>query len=119
MTVEERLRAMRDLIQVDVGKRGLAHDPADNLLTACPDDFAAACRSIASTASPNLVVVTGFPVIAAEPPCHETDGPLGALFLARALAPLGLTIALAADGTSIPALRRSCCMRIDGRGRRP
>ena len=38
------LRELRDLIQDDVGQRGLARDPIDNLLTARPDDFAAACH---------------------------------------------------------------------------
>jgi len=48
--------------------------------------------------------VTGFFIPQAQPPCGETDGPLGALFLARALAPMGVGIALAADGTAVPAL---------------
>ena len=105
MNVEQRLRAMRDLIQQDVGKRGLARDPSDNLLTACPDDFEEACRSIAETTVPHLAIVTGFHIATADPPCHETDGPLGALFLARALASLGIDALLLADGTSVPALR--------------
>jgi hypothetical protein len=105
MNVEDRLSAMRDLIQRDVGNRGLAYDPHDNLLTACPDDFAIACRSISEEAEPYLAVVTGFHIAAADPPCHETDGPLGALFLARALTPLGIGVSLHADGTSVPALR--------------
>ncbi len=64
MNVTDRLRAMRDLIQHDVGNRGLARDPHDNLLTACADDFAAACRSIADTAHPQLAIVTGFATFA-------------------------------------------------------
>ena len=62
-----------------------------------PDDFAASCRSIAETAKPSLSVVTGFYIADAEPPCGETDGPLGALFLARALTPLGIRVALITD----------------------
>ncbi len=79
------LREIRDLIQVDVNRRGLATDPDANLLNACPDDFAAACRSIAGRPKPSLCVVTGFYIAHADPPCGETDGPLGALFLARRL----------------------------------
>jgi hypothetical protein len=105
VNTEQTLTAMRDVIQRDVGNRGLARDPHDNLLTACPDDFAAACKSIADTAAPGLLVFTGFHIATAEPPCHETDGPLGALFLARAFRPLGIDIHLLADGTSVPALR--------------
>jgi hypothetical protein len=98
------LREIRDLIQVDVNRRGLATDPDANLLNACPDDFAAACRSIAGTPHPALGVVTGFFIAHADPPCGETDGPLGALFLARALTPLGIRVALAADPFCLRAL---------------
>jgi hypothetical protein len=98
------LDVMRDLIQEDVGNRGLRTDPADNLVTACPDDFRAACRSLAGAANPAVGVVTGFFIPHAQPPCGETDGPLGALFLARALAPLGVPVLLATDAFCVPAL---------------
>ncbi len=91
------LNAIRDLIQEDVGNRGLRTDPHANLITACPDDFAAACRSIAEAERPALVVVTGFFIPTGQPPCGETDGPLGAVFLARALVPLGVRVALVTD----------------------
>ena len=81
------LTRIRDLIQEDVNGRGLRTDPTANLISACPDDFAAACHSLASMARPALAVVTGFLIPSANPPCGETDGPLGALFLARALVP--------------------------------
>jgi hypothetical protein len=91
------LTAIRELIQEDVGNRGLRTDPHANLITACPDDFAAACHSIASADRPMLGVVTGFYIPTAQPPAGETDGPLGALFLARALVPLGIGVALITD----------------------
>ncbi len=50
-------------------------------------------------------MVTGFLIAHADPPLSETDGPLGALFLARALVPLGIEVILAADGSAVPALR--------------
>ena len=82
------LNRMRDLIQEDIGHRGLASDPTRNLLTACPDDFRLACHSLATTNNPSVTIVTGFFIPTAQPAAGETDGPLGALFLARALAPL-------------------------------
>jgi hypothetical protein len=88
---------MRDAVQIDPGDRGLAAVPGDNLFTACPGDFEAACRSIASEPNPALGVVTGFFIAHADPPCGETDGPPGALFLARALAPLGVKVTLFTD----------------------
>jgi hypothetical protein len=98
------LREIRDLIQVDVNRRGLATDPETNLINACPDDLAAACRSIAGTPQPSLCVVTGFYIPHAEPPAAETDGPLGAIFLARALVPLGVRVSLVTDVFCGPAL---------------
>jgi D-glutamate cyclase len=97
------LREIRDLIQVDVNRRGLATDADANLINAFPDDFAAACRSIAETPNPVLCIVTGFYI--ADPPAGETDGPLGALFLARALTPRGIRVALATDSFCHAALQ--------------
>ena len=91
------LDLLRRLIQRDVNNRGLARDPHDNLFTACRDDFAHACRSIADHPHPTLAVVTGFYIANADPPCGETDGPLGALFLARALPALGVEVRIATD----------------------
>lgn len=91
------LTQLRDIIQEDVGRRGLAADPKRNLINACPDDFAAACHSLAGHAAPGLAVVTGFFIPTATPPAGETDGPPGALFLARALVPLGVPVLLITD----------------------
>jgi hypothetical protein len=98
------LTAMRDAIQTDPGNRGLATDPHDNLFTACAGDFEEACRSIADESRPALAIVTGFLIAHADPPCGETDGPLGALFLARALAPAGVRVAVLTDSHSQAAL---------------
>src|SRR5262249_57393492 len=54
------LTSLRDLMQRDPGGRGLATVPGDNLLTACPGDFADACRSLAQTPHARLLIVTGF-----------------------------------------------------------
>jgi hypothetical protein len=91
------LDQIREIIQRDVNNRGLARDPHENLFTACRDDLANACRSIAETPQPVLLIVTGFFIPHAQPPCGETDGPLGALFLARAGQALGIEVALLTD----------------------
>jgi hypothetical protein len=91
------LTRIRDMVQEDVAGRGLRTDPVTNLITACPGDFAAACHSLAETPNAAVAVVTGFLIPHAEPPAAETDGPPGALFLARALVPLGIRIALVTD----------------------
>lgn len=99
------LDSIRDLIQHDVGNRGLRTDPMANLITACPHDFGAACRSIFEAPAAAIGIVTGFYIPHAEPPCGETDGPLGSLFLARALIPLGTKVMIATDAFCIPALQ--------------
>jgi hypothetical protein len=98
------LDTIRDVIQQDIGNRGLARDPHDNLFTACPGDLEAACRGIAENPEAALAIVTGFPIVHASPPCGETDGPLGAIFLARALTPLGVKITLVTDSFCRQAL---------------
>jgi hypothetical protein len=108
------LQKIRDLIQEDAGQRGLRSDPVNNLITACPDDFARACQSLAETENPAVAVVTGFFIPHAQPPCGETDGPLGAVFLARALVPLGFRVVLATDAFCQRALEvglASCGLR--------
>jgi hypothetical protein len=99
------LQQLRDVIQSDPGDRGLRTDPMSNLINACPDDFAAACRSLAQTPQAKVLIVTGFYIADAQPPCGETDGPPGALFLARALQPLGVEVFLATDSFCVEALR--------------
>jgi hypothetical protein len=91
------LDSIRDLIQHDVNQRGLAAHPTANLITACPDDFREACASLGRHPRPTLAIVTGFFIPMGQPPCGETDGPLGAVFLARALHPLGIHVVIATD----------------------
>src|SRR5262249_22904072 len=101
---DSRLNAICDLIQDDVGGRGLRRDPADNLITRTAGDFQAGCRNLANSSQASVAVLTGFYIISADPPAGETDGPLGALFLARALCPLGISVALITDSFCSQAL---------------
>src|SRR5262249_49852513 len=66
--------AGRTIIQEDVNNRGLQTDPHENLVTACPQDFAAACGSLAGAEHPAVAIVTGFYIPHGQPPCGETDG---------------------------------------------
>jgi hypothetical protein len=85
MTPDEKLAAILATVQTDPGNRGLARDPHDNLFTATTGDFEAACRSIGRTHEDAIDISTGFFIPTASPPAYETDGPLGAVFLQRAL----------------------------------
>jgi hypothetical protein len=99
------LDRLRDMVQEDVGGRGLRTDRARNLISESAGGFGGACRSLAGMASPGLAIVTGFFIPMANPPAGETDGPLGAVFLARALIPLGFRIAVVSDAFCIPAIK--------------
>jgi hypothetical protein len=103
MTIDEKLAAILAAVQTDPGNRGLGRDPHDNLFTATKGDFEAACRSIAGPTSEALAVVTGFYIPTAEPPAFETDGPLGAVFLLRALRTVGITVTLMTEPRCYPA----------------
>jgi hypothetical protein len=94
MTTDEKLAAILAAVQTDPGNRGLARDPHDNLFTATKGDFEAACRSIAEHPDPTLGIFTGFFIPSAVPPAFETDGPLGACFVTRALAEFGIQCGL-------------------------
>jgi hypothetical protein len=101
---EARLVAIRDLIQEDVNHRGLGGDPEASLIGACKNDFAAACQSVAGCQKARVLIVTGFFIPHGQPPAGETDGPLGAVFLARALEHLGIKTAIASDPYCLAAL---------------
>ena len=103
MTAPEKLAAILAAVQTDPGGRGLAHDPHDNLFTATAGDFERACRSIAEHPKRFLGIVTGFTVPTATPPAGETDGPLGVVFLARALRDL-CPVAVWTDANSVNGL---------------
>lgn len=117
MTADEKLSAILAAVQVDPGNRGLAE-----LFPATAADFAAACRSIAETPFPSLVVTTGFYIPAGSPPAFETDGPLGAAFLARAFSNLGADGILLTED-SLAAVFRAVSLYADApqwsRGRIP
>ncbi len=101
---DARLDKILEIIQEDVGNRGLRNDPHDNLITACPRDFHDACQSLADATNPIVGILTGFLIPHAEPPCGETDGPLGAICLARVLVALGAKPVLISDSFCVRAL---------------
>ena len=96
---------IQELIQEDVGNRGLRTVPERNLVSSCAGDLEKACRSLAGRPGAGIGIVTGFLIPHANPPCGETDGPLGAIFLARALVPLGMKVTLITDGFAERALQ--------------
>ena len=98
-------QALEQLIHRDPGGRGLAgFQHRGNFLDA--GQLIAATKSLAAARS--VGIVTGFCVVDAQPPAAETDGPPGALFLARALLALGIDATLVSDRFACPLLRAGC-----------
>jgi hypothetical protein len=98
------LAEIQSIIQADVNGRGLRSDPETNLVSATAADFPAACRNVAGADHAAVGIVTGFFIPHGDPPAGETDGPLGALFLARVLTSLGIKVVLATDPFAESAL---------------
>jgi len=99
------LQQMLATVQVDIGGRGLQKDPVRNLITETRGDFERACADLASHAAPHVAIVTGFYIAGGTPPAAETDGPPGAVYLARAIVELGGRVTLLCDDWCVAAIR--------------
>jgi len=98
-------------VQQDAGNRGLAR-LEDNLISRSRGDFENASASLAKGAG--VVIFTGFFIPTATPPAPETDGPLGALFIARTLASLGRKVVITCEKNCLPAFE--VCLQLLGLG---
>lgn len=99
MKLDEKLDALRAIVQRDVGGRGLSGE----MFSTCAGDLAAACVELAAGPALGTGIVTGFFIPGPDRP--ETDGPPGAVFLARALDQCGITATLIADPFCHAALK--------------
>lgn len=97
----QRLDEFERFIHRDPARRGLcaseldeAEQPTSSRLGA--GQLAAAATELAQNAR-RVAIVTGFFIPHAQPPCAETDGPPGSLFLAHCLQALGVDAAVVSD----------------------
>ena len=94
------------VIRQDLGGRGIAsfrHDGkwlASGMLEGAARELASDARAVG--------IVTGFCVADVDPPSAETDGPPGALYLARALSALGIDVVLISDRYAQGLLELGC-----------
>ncbi len=94
------------LVQEEVG-RNISH-----LCDVARGGLWAMAQSIAVTPLPVVGVITGFYVPRATPPAAETDGPIGAALLLRALSAAGVPCRLATDAPC----RDTCAAALTGAG---
>jgi hypothetical protein len=100
---DELIAEIDSLIRRDPARRGLiATEPQFGPL--CPGHLAQATLSLAQSGRA-VAIVTGFYIPHAIPPAAETDGPPGALFLARVLEQLGIDTEILTDRFCVAALR--------------
>lgn len=85
------IRAIEEIITRDVGNRGIA-------AITLPDQLGPAAQNFLTAKA--VVILTGFPCRMKDSPPTETDGPPGAIALARAARKLGKKAAIATDTTS-------------------
>jgi hypothetical protein len=91
--VSDPFRELERIVLADPGRRGVA-------ALARPGDLEGACRTLADAS--RVGVVTGFYIPSAG--ACETDGPLGAAHLARALG-AGASTTVCTDGWCVPGVR--------------
>jgi hypothetical protein len=91
------------LIARDIGGRGVVRHLLRNKNTNALAD--AAKSLVTSPPSSSTLILTGFPCLTEESPPTETDGPLGALAIARALSAHGLRASIVTDECNAAVLR--------------
>ena len=96
------------LVQIDVGRNITA------LFCAARGGLRGAATALVSARSGRVGLITGFYVPEGTPPAAETDGPLGAALLARALAAVGVPCRVATD----EPCRGACAAALAGAGAR-
>ena len=94
------------LIHVDVGRN------ITGLFAAARGNLLGAAVAIVSAPAARVGLITGFYVPRGSPPAAETDGPVGAALLARALTAVGVPCRLATD----EPCRQACAAALAGAG---
>lgn len=87
--VVKLIRSIEELVQRDEGQRGIGP------IIQPPGELLAACEAIHQSNS--VAIITGFPCLLAHTPPTETDGPLGALAIAKAMLALGKEVTVLTD----------------------
>jgi hypothetical protein len=98
--------ALERVIQVDVGRN------MTELFAAARGGLMSAAAALAAVPGGRVGVITGFYVPGGTPPAAETDGPVGAALLVRALAEVGMSCRLLTD----EACRSACRAALAGAG---
>ena len=99
-------RSIQAVLSRDPARRGLVSSHAAIEILA-HTSLESAARSLASNPQ-TVAIATGFAVVGPSRPAAETDGPPGALYLARTLLELGATPLLIVDSYSRAVVQTGC-----------
>ena len=102
---DERIGRLERLVRRDPAGRGLIASE-DQRGVLCEGHLAGAARSLVKDSGP-VAILTGFFIPHGDPAAAETDGPPGAVTLARVLIGLGREVVLVTDEPCEGALRAS------------
>src|SRR5512135_1654372 len=103
-TIRQKILLMEEVINFPTSLVSHKNDPWDNLPMVPYSDLTGAVSSLAQKGK-KVVIVTGFYVPMGDPPATETDGPPGALALAKGLRHLGMEVSLVSDEFTLSALK--------------
>ena len=98
---------LESLVRFDPARRGLASACDARGLPLCLGDLRRAAEHLVLHGH-RVLIVTGFAVVVKDRVTAETDGPLGALFLASILQAAGFEIKIATDRYAADILRAGC-----------
>ena len=87
----DKIARLESICSQDVG-RGIEY-----LVKAAKGGLLGAARSIAEHPHPNVAIITGFFMPNGNPPCPETDGPIGSALLAATLLNIGIPVRIVTD----------------------
>ncbi len=103
-TIREKIFLMEEVINFPTSLLSHRNYHWENLAMVRYSDLTGAVWSLAERGR-KVAIVTGFYVPAGNPPAIETDGPPGALLLAKGLRLLGMEVSLLSDEYTLPTLR--------------
>lgn len=89
-SLDDRINSLQDIIGTDAGGRGMKE-------MIVPGDLVRASHILGELAPSTVIVLSGFPCCVDQDPPTETDGPPGALALARAALALGHKVILVTE----------------------
>jgi D-glutamate cyclase len=103
-TTRKKILLMEEVINFPASLLSHQNDHWENLPMVPYSDLTGAVSSLAQKGK-KAVIITGFYVPVGDPPATETDGPPGALALAKGLRYLGMEVSLLSDEYSLSALK--------------